>query len=125
MDHCQPDKKKTPFFNRRVSRMMRDRKLQRLKVFDNVSFFLIGQIKTQKGVVVINNIEECREPAVMVESALLVGPEPLERCCPVHSVGRPKRLEIVYSNFCGLVHIISGFCIKGRNMAPGTVGFSL
>ena len=63
--------------------------LERFQVLDQVRFLLFSELEAEQAVVVIDDVEERGEAAVVEKATLRVREEALERRRPVSLVGRP------------------------------------
>src|SRR5512147_678154 len=72
--------------------------LERLEIFDEIPLLPGRQAQHEERVVVGDHIIECREPAVVEKSALLVCPETPEGGCAVAPIRCAVGLEIVNSD---------------------------
>src|ERR1051325_10133747 len=100
----------------------RRRRRQRLHVFDELPLLLARQAEVEEAVVVVDHVEQSREASVVVEAALLVRPQPVERSRSVTLVGRAHGLELVYSYFGPRVHVPARLCEERRRVAGGAPG---
>src|SRR5262249_53250279 len=77
------------------------RGLETLQVFDELGLLPRAQVQAEYAVVVLDHVEQRREAPVVVEAALLVRPEALERRRAVALVWRALRLEVVDPDLFG------------------------
>jgi hypothetical protein len=106
---------------------------QRLHIFNHVSFFLIRQAEVKQDVVVIDNVEECFEAAVMKITALVFRTHEHSVFADEYSgeirslvgmIGRPIRLETVNADVSRFVQIPSGLSPEWFDMTIVALGFS-
>src|SRR5437879_1396787 len=76
----------------------------------------VGETQVERLVVVLDDGEKRRIAAVMVEAALLMRPQSLERRRAIALVRRSVRLEAVDADFVGGVHRPSGLGKERRHM---------
>src|ERR1700674_4030827 len=76
-------------------------------------------------VVVRNNILQSREARIMVEAARGVGPEAVQRRCPVTFVRRSVGLKVVRTNFTRGMHVPTRLGIKRWHMTSGALSASV
>jgi hypothetical protein len=91
--------------------------LQRLQVFDQVTFFPLGEKQPEVGVVVVHDIAQRSEAPVMIEAAFGVGPQSLQRCGAVAFVRCSIRLKIVDADLLRGMHVPTGLGISRRHMS--------
>lgn len=72
-----------------------DSKLQRLQEFRQVFLFLIGQLQFEMLVIVNDDFVQRLESPIVIEAALLVGPQPAQRRGPVLSGWGAGSVEII------------------------------
>src|SRR5262249_29216875 len=82
---------------------------QRKQIFDEIFLFRIGQAGFEERVVVIDDVTQCCETAIVIEATLLMRPKPLERSCSVLSVRRTICLKVIDANFRPRMHVPAGF----------------
>src|SRR5688572_5961773 len=83
----------------------------RFQIFDQVAFLLFGQVQTQMIVIMLDNIIERREPAIMIEAAFvdfIRVPQGPQRHRPVALVRRSHRLEIVDPDLLRCMYVAAG-----------------
>src|SRR5262249_49786986 len=80
-----------------------------------------AQVQAEYAVVVLDHVEQRREAPVVVEAALLVRPEALERRRAVALVWRALRLEVVDPDLFGGVHVPTGLRVERRHVAARAV----
>jgi hypothetical protein len=68
-------------------------------------------------VVVFDHVEQCREPPVVVEAALLVRPQPGQRRRAGHMGWRAVGLERIDTDLGGGVQILPGLRVQRRYVA--------
>src|SRR5205823_2031940 len=68
-------------------------------------------------VVVVDDMAQGREPAIVIEPALLMRPEPLERRRPVVPIGRSISLDVVDPELLAPVHVPAGLGEERRDVA--------
>src|SRR5262249_24963738 len=78
---------------------------ERLQIFDQVVLLLRGQAQLEEVVVVIPDSGERRKAAIVIEAALLMRPNSLERRRAVAPVGCPIGLEVVDPDLGGRVEV--------------------
>jgi len=81
------------------------RRLEGQQIFYEVALFLFSETQLEKLIVVIDYIPQCGEPAVMIETALLVTPQTFQWCGSVSPVRSPIRLKIVNTDLSRRVHV--------------------
>ena len=96
--------------------------LQRLQILNQVGLLLRGQAQPELGVVVIHYVEQRGETPIMVKTASLVRPQPLQRGGAVLLVRCTVRLEVVNTQFLGGMHVPTGFSERRWNVAGRAVG---
>ena len=64
----------------------------------HIGLFGRREPEVHEAVVVIDHLAERREPTVVIEAALRVGPQPVQRRSPVRMIGRTIRLEVIYAD---------------------------
>src|SRR5438094_366960 len=77
--------------------------LEPLQVFDKILLLLVAEAQLEERVVMGHHIEQRREPAVVIEPALLMCPDPCQRRGAVHVRRRAVRLERVDTDLGGRV----------------------
>src|SRR5512142_1788664 len=82
--------------------------LQRLQVLDEVALLRGRQREREGGVVVRDDRGQVGEAAVVIEAALGVREQALERRRAIALVGRALRLEVVDADLGGGVHVPTG-----------------
>src|SRR6185503_3604377 len=92
-------------------------RLKGFQILDEIGLLAGGEAEREGGVVVIDDGAEGREPSVVIEAALLVREEPLERRGPIVFIGRALRLEIVDSDLGGGVHVPAPLGEQRRHVA--------
>src|SRR5689334_17291344 len=73
-------------------------------------------------VVMIDDGSQRREPAVVIEAALRVGPEPAQRCGTVSLIGRARSLELVDADLRAGVHVPAGLGEERRHVTTAALG---
>ena len=96
------------------------RRSQRFEIFDEVECVLIAQPEIEHLVVMLHDGEQRRETPVVIEPALLVAPESLQRRRAVPMVGRAVGLKIVDANLSPGVHRPAWFREERRHVARRT-----
>src|SRR3954451_11775021 len=84
----------------------------RLEVLDQIALFLAGQVEAEVAVVVLDDVGESGEPAVMVKSALVDFfhvPQRPQRRRAVAFVRSSHRLEIVDTDLVRRMQVPAGF----------------
>src|SRR5512140_2531189 len=89
--------------------------LQGLQVLDEIALLLRVEAEGKEGVVVVDDVAECGETTVVVEAALLVCEQPLERRSAVALVGRAFRLEVVNADLFRFVHVPARLGVERRD----------
>src|ERR1044072_8155880 len=116
--------RRVPRRNERLPRMMCSftafaERSERFEVLDEVG--LLGRAEAERlhRVVVVDHVEQSGEPAVVVEAALGVRPQPLERRRAVAVVGRAVGLEAFDADLRRQVHVPAGLGEQRRHVAGG------
>src|SRR5262245_23334587 len=94
----------------RVTR--RTRASQRLQVLDEISLLRIGQAEALERVVMVHHVEQGREPTIVIEAALHVRPQTVERRGAIAAIGRALGLEVVDADLLGGVHVPAGLGVE-------------
>ena len=63
------------------------------QVLDQILFVCVAEVQVELRLVVVDHVEQGGEAAIVEETAVLVGPEPRERCRAVHVGRRAVGLE--------------------------------
>src|SRR5438045_3711467 len=78
---------------------------KRLQIFHQIGLLILRELERERRIIVVYDIPQRGEPAIVVEAPLLVREEPPERRGPVALVRRSARLEVVDPNFLAGVHV--------------------
>src|SRR5207253_9931930 len=76
---------------------------QGFQVFHLIVLFATAKPETETCVVVIHNVEQCGESAVVKESAFCVGPDSIQRGCAIAMVLSASGLEVVDADVASFV----------------------
>lgn len=86
-------------------RLLTVRRLQREEISDQITLFLFCQAELHTAVIVLDDVDQSGEPAVVIEPSLLVREESAQRRGPVHFSRRAIGLKIVDADVSALVQI--------------------
>jgi len=81
------------------------------------------QTQSEKVVVVFNYVSQRRKSAIVIEAALLMCPETLQRRRSVSSIRGAIRLKIINADFSRCVHIPAGLREQRRDVTRGAFRF--
>src|SRR5581483_12031417 len=81
------------------------------------ALLLRAQAQREEGVVVVDDVHQGREPAIVIEPALLVRPEAAERRRPVRAIGGAVGLEVVDPDVARGMHVPAGLGPDGLDVA--------
>src|SRR5262245_7343540 len=79
--------------------------LERFEVFDQIVDLALAQSEREKAIVVVDDISQRGEAAVMVEAARLVRPETFEGRCAIALIGGAVGLEVVDADLGAGMHV--------------------
>lgn len=91
--------------------------LERFEVFDEVVGLPIGEAEAEKAVVVLDDVVESGEAAIVIEAALGMRPQALQGRGAVAQIGSAARLKIVHADFLGRVQVPARLGKERRNVA--------
>jgi hypothetical protein len=83
---------------------------------DKVVLAPIAEVQIELRIVVVHHVEQGGKTPVMVETALLVSPQPCQRCRPIHMGRRAIGLKRVNTDFARRVQIVSRLGVERRNV---------
>src|SRR5690606_20161561 len=96
---------------------------ERLQILDQIRFLTLAEAESEESVVVVDDVGERREAAVVIEAALRVRPEALQRRRPIVGVLRAApRVLLVDADLVEAMHVPPGLREDRRNMAFGAAG---
>src|SRR5262245_6711576 len=98
------------------------RALYRQQVLHEVVLLGGCQAQVEHRVVVLDHSQQGREPAVMVEAALLVGPQPGQRSGAIHVRRRTVCLEVVDADLASRMQIPARLGEDRRHVARRALG---
>ena len=80
---------------------------------------LIAQPQAKKAVIMGDHVQQGGKPAVMVKTPFLMGPQAVQRGCPVPLIGRAMGLKIIDADLVGRVQIPTRLGPDGLDVAGG------
>src|SRR6185369_12578873 len=90
---------------------------------NEVSPLLVAQVCPEETVVVLDNVAQRGEASIVIEAALLMCPESLQRSGSVTFIGRPLGLKVVDSNLRWSVHVPARLRVDWRHVTDGTLRY--
>jgi len=99
--------------------------LDSLQVLDQVAFLRRVEVQVEMPIVVIHHVEQGGEASIMVEAALLVRPQPCQRCRAVHVGRRAVGLERVDADLARRMQIVPRLGKERRDVAGRALGRAL
>src|SRR5262245_12631897 len=92
------------------------------QVFDQVRLLRAAETEVEMLVVVVDDVDQRSETAIMIEAALLVGPQPSERRGAVHTGRRAISLEGVDTDLLRRMQVVAGLREQGWDVAGRALG---
>jgi hypothetical protein len=91
------------------------------QILNQILLVCVAEVEFELRIVVVHHVEQRGEASIVEETALLMRPQPCERCGAVHVGRRAVGLERVDSDLGGRVHVVSRLGVERRYVAGRTL----
>src|SRR6516165_5121662 len=97
---------------------------ERLQIFDQVGLLPDRKAERHTRIIVVYNVEESCESPIVVEAALGMSPESIERRGSILPVGRAVGLKVVHAYFRPTMQIPAGLRVQGLHVTGAALAFA-